>query len=374
MLKIAMIAGPIAYTVALSNALSRYCRIDLYCGRRYAGQEDPSIFSGLAENVTLILYEEYRKRDPRNVLAQYKLCRMLRKGGYDLIHLQFEWEWAMLLFYPLIRKIPLVFTVHDPYQHPGYRHLLILYMDLLQAFFIGKAKRLVVHGSVMRRQLLERYPRVKPEKVLSHLIGDSSLRSRMESNATAGSEPSPDNIILFFGNVRPNKGVPYLAKAEPLIAAKLDNFRIHIVGRCADDSYKKLIVDRNRYVLSEEFLPHDQVAGIFFAASVVVLPYIDATQTAVIPLAYGYGRPVVATAVGGLVDMVEDGITGILVEPRNEKALADAICTILTDKELAGRMGRNAREFAKTRLSWESSAAATADLYESVMAEESGGR
>ena len=62
------------------------------------------------------------------------------------------------------------------------------------------------------------------------------------------------------------------------------------------------------------------------------------------------------------------------MEPRNEKALADAICTILTDKELAGRMGRNAREFAKTRLSWESSAAATADLYESVMAEESGGR
>jgi glycosyltransferase involved in cell wall biosynthesis len=374
MLKIAMIAGPIAYTVALSNALSRYCRIDLYCGKRYAGQEDPSVFSGLAGNVTLILYEEYRKRDPRNAVAQYKLCRMLRKGNYDLIHLQFEWEWAMLLLYPMIRKIPLVFTVHDPYQHPGNRRFFIMYMDLLQAFFIRKAKRLVVHGDVMRRQLLQRYPRVRPEEVLSHLIGDSSLQSRMDSNASAESDPSPDNIILFFGNVRPNKGVPYLVKAEPLLAAKLDNFRIHIVGRCADDSYKKLIVDRSRYVLSEQFLPHDKVAEVFSAATVVVLPYLDATQTAVIPLAYGYGRPVVASAVGGIVDMVEDGKTGILVEPRNERALADALCTILTDKALAGRMGRNAREFAKTRLSWESSAAATANLYQSVVAEAPGGR
>ena len=92
MLKVAMMCGPIAYTVALSNALSRYCRIDLYCGRRSAGGEDPSIFSSLPENVTPILYDEYRKRDPRNVIAHFKLCRILRRGSYDLIHLQHEWE------------------------------------------------------------------------------------------------------------------------------------------------------------------------------------------------------------------------------------------------------------------------------------------
>ncbi len=371
MLRVAMIAGPIAYTVALSKALARYCRIDLYCGRRYADQEDPSIFSGLPENVTPILYDEYRKRDPRNAIAQYKFCRMLRKGNYDLIHLQFEWEWAMMLLYPLIRKIPLVFTVHDPSQHVGYRPSLVRYMDMMQAFFIRKAKRLVVHGAVMRKSLLERYPFVRHETVISHLHGDPSVQGRGAARLT---DSPRHNIILFFGNVRPNKGVPYLVRAEPLIAEKVADFRIHIVGRCADDSYKKLIVDPGRYVIREEFLPHHAVAGIFAAASVVVLPYISATQTGVIPLAYANCRPVVATAVGGIVDVVENGVTGFLVEPRNEKALAEAICAILLDHSLAERMGRSGREFAEKHLSWENAARVTVAMYESVMAEALHGR
>jgi glycosyltransferase involved in cell wall biosynthesis len=374
MLRVAMIAGPIAYTVALSNALARYCTVDLYCGKRYAGGEDPAIFSGLPASVRVILYDEFRKRDPRNVAAQYKLCRMLRSGNYDLIHLQFEWEWAMMLFYPLIRNIPLVFTVHDPYQHVGYRRSLIWYMDAMQAFFIRKAKRLVVHGEVMRKSLLGRYPKVKPESVVSHLVGDPSLLTGEAGGTGPDPEPSPDNVILFFGNVRPNKGVPYLVKAEPLIAERVGNFSIHIVGRCADDSYKKLMRDPARYVLHEEFLPHEAVPGIFTAASVVVLPYISATQTGVIPLAYAYGRPVVATAVGGLVDVVENGVTGFLVEPRNERALADAIVTLLLDRPLARRMGGSAREFAAKNLSWESAAGVTVGMYETVVAEAAGGR
>jgi glycosyltransferase involved in cell wall biosynthesis len=364
MMRIAMIAGPIAYTVALSKALAPYCRIDLYCGKRYAGQEDRAIFAGLPENVTPILYDEYRKRDPRNVIAQIKLCRMLRKGGYDLIHLQFEWEWAMIFLYPLLRKIPLVFTVHDPYQHVGYRRGLIWYMDILQAFFIARARRLVVHGEVMRKSLLKRYPSVKPEKVISHLHGDPSVHAGANIDISA---PAADNTILFFGNVRPNKGVSYLVKAEPLIAEKVTDFRIHIIGRCADDSYKKFMIDPRRYTICEEFLPHDLVAGIFSAATVVVLPYVSATQTGVIPLAYAFGRPVVATAVGGIVDVVENGVTGFLVEPCNETALADAICRILLDSALAKRMGRSAREFAESRLSWGNAARITIEMYASIV-------
>jgi glycosyltransferase involved in cell wall biosynthesis len=372
MLKVAMMCGPIAYTVALSNALSRYCLIDLYCGRRSAGGEDPSIFSGLAENVTPILYDEYRKRDPRNAIAHFKLCRMLRRGSYDLIHLQHEWEWAAMLFYPLIRETPLIFTVHDPIQHAGRPKALVLYMDMLQAFFIRKARRLIVHGTTMRRSLLARYPHVKPERVICHLHGDPSIRS--ESGSCEAPEPSSENIILFFGNIRPNKGLPYLIQAEPLIAGRVRDFRIHIIGRCLDHSYKKFIVDRGRYMIYEEFLPHTAVPWIFTAASVVVLPYISATQTGVIPLAYAYRRPVVASSIGGIVDVVEHGVTGLLVEPRNVPALADAICTLLTDRVLAGRMGREGYAFAQRRLSWDVSARVTIAMYESVVAEASHGR
>jgi len=82
--------------------------------------------------------------------------------------------------------------------------------------------------------------------------------------------------------------VSWLVKAEPIIAATVKDFKIHIVGRCADSSYKRLISDQSRFVITEEFVPHEAVAGIFRAASVVVLPYLSATQPGVIPLAYGF--------------------------------------------------------------------------------------
>ena len=369
MMRVAMVAGPIAYTAALTSALSRYCAIDLYCGKRYAGTEDPAIFRSLPPNVKVILYDEFRKRDPRNVLAQFRLSRMLRKGRYDLIHLQYEWEWSQMLFRPLLRKTPLVFTVHDPYQHVGYSPFLVAYMDILQAFFVKRAARLVVHGETMKASLLRRYKYLDPGIVLSHLHGDPSLDAIAGKPAAEAPAGAPDgNIVLFFGNIRPNKGLPWLVKAEPLIAATVKDFKIHIVGRCADASYKKHISNPGRFIITEEFVPHDAVAGIFRSASVVVLPYISATQTGVIPLAYGFGIPVVATAVGGLVDVVENGKTGFLVEPRNERALAEAISKILLDRDLQLRMGRAAREFAETRLSWDAAAKITMEAYKEVCA------
>ena len=368
MMRIAMIAGPIAYTVALCKALAPRCRIDLYCGKRYAAGEDPEIFRTLPENVRPVFYDEYRKRDPRNILAQYRFSRMLRRGNYDLIHFQYEGELPAMLFYRFWRRTPLVFTVHDPYQHFGYSRFLIWYMDIMQSFLINRSSRLVVHGNTMKNKLLQRYIHVKQEIVVSHLHGDPSVARRDSSVDITRFPEKP--VVLFFGNIRPNKGLPVLIRAESLIARQVPGVTFHIVGRCADDSYKKLIVDRDRYSIREEFVPHDSVPAIFCGASVVVLPYRSATQTGVIPLAYAYGRPVVATTVGGLVDVVEDGKTGFLVPPADEKALGEAIVKILLDPALCSTMGRNGRTFLDEELSWEKAAGITMEMYESIVEEE----
>src|SRR5258707_15408817 len=133
-----------------------------------------------------------------------------------------------------------------------------------------------------------------------------------------------ERLILFFGRIWEYKGLEYLIRAEPLISARVPNVRILIAGRGEDFSrYTEMMVHPDRFIVHNEYIPEERTAEYFRRASVVVLPYIEASQSGVIPLAYSAAKPVVATTVGGLPEMVEDGRTGYLVAPRDTTNLAD---------------------------------------------------
>jgi glycosyltransferase involved in cell wall biosynthesis len=89
----------------------------------------------------------------------------------------------------------------------------------------------------------------------------------------------------------------------------------------------------NRYVSAAE---RD---ALFREASVVVLPYLEATQSGVVPVAYSYAKPVVATSTGALSEAVVDGETGRLVPPADSAALADAVIELLQNREKRHEMG-----------------------------------
>jgi starch synthase len=96
------------------------------------------------------------------------------------------------------------------------------------------------------------------------------------------------------------------------------------------------------------YISDETRAELFAQASVVVLPYIDASQSGVIPIAYSFGKPVVATTVGGLPAMVDDGVTGYLVPPCDERALAEAVIRVLQEPGQAERMGEKGRRKINT--------------------------
>jgi glycosyltransferase involved in cell wall biosynthesis len=165
--------------------------------------------------------------------------------------------------------------------------------------------------------------------------------------------PSPDEPphILYAGRLSPEKGILELVQAArglPLVVAGDGPLR-----------------DRVPEALG--MLPHDELVVRYGRAAVVACPSHREGFGVVCAEAMAHGRPVVASRVGGLVDLVVDEETGILVPPGDVAALRAALERLLGDAGLRERMGAAARERVRERFSWDQVTDATIELYEEVL-------
>jgi len=366
-----LVFGAIDYSVALTSALSKYCHIDFYCSKYFIKGRDSSILNVLKNNAKINCYGKYRIRDIRNISEYHKLCTDIKNRQYDIIHFQEYGPLWMALFWRIYRKFPLVMTVHDPYQHPGIPFPQRVYQDIMQRIFIHRAKKIIVHGSLLKNQVLKRYYKKANKNVVIIPHGDFTIYNYWDKDGISSNKISPNKNILFFGTVRANKGLEYLIKAEPIIRKCLSDYKIIIAGKCdVFERYEKNIEPGARIEVVNKYIPNREVPKYFRDASVVVLPYISATQTGIIPLAYSFGKPVIATNVGAIPEIVEDGKTGILVDPRNEKALAYAIIKLISDNNILKEMSKNALQYCKENLSRDSVAVKTIKIYSEIISEQ----
>jgi glycosyltransferase involved in cell wall biosynthesis len=322
------------YCVRLSNGIAQDqdTRILLFLPSNEAG----SYLHLLSDSVELQLFDRARLRQPfKQVQMVTRLVGQIRHFNPDVIHIQgghLWFNWAL----PMLRDRPLVLTVHDVSMHPGDAQALNTPQWVLDRASY-RARERIVHAPQVKELLLQRlHIPSNTVHVIPHvLIGDEAMDGHMQED---------EHLILFFGRLWEYKGLEYLIRAEPLITSRVPNARIAIAGQGEDfDHYRRMMVHPERFIIYNEYVSDEKRAELFRRASVVVLPYIEASQSGVIPIAYRCGKPVVATTVGGLPDMVEHGRTGYLVPPRDAKALADAIVLLLQDKELRGQFGENGR-------------------------------
>lgn len=162
--------------------------------------------------------------------------------------------------------------------------------------------------------------------------------------------------LLFFGTIREYKGLDVLIDALPRVAASDPGVSLTIAGEpfIAVENLKQRatqtgVADRIEWKLG--YVSDPEVARLLGQCDLVVLPYRNATQSGVVPLAYEFDIPVVATRVGGLEEVVIPGETGYLVPPDDPGALAEAILQFLksADRESFRKRIRGFRR----ELSWE---------------------
>ncbi len=163
-------------------------------------------------------------------------------------------------------------------------------------------------------------------------------------------------VLLFFGFVREYKGLKHLIAALPEITQRLPGAHLLIVGDFGKDKQEYLdLIAQNKVEqflsIYDGYIPDQEVEQYFAASDLVVLPYESATQSGIVQIAYGFERPVVATNVGGLPDVVLHEKTGYLVPPKDSKALADAVVRFFEEQKAAD-FAQNIRKEA-ARYSWD---------------------
>lgn len=332
-LRVALISfGFGEYCVRLASALAQHAEVLLVLPE---GAVSPHI-AKLDAAVHLFTFPSPRLRQP---IQQFRSIRAIFQRVRDfaphLIHYQGAHLWFDLAL-PLFRRYPLIFTIHDFRPHPG-DQLSRKTPFWIEMFARRRADELIVHTQYVRglavRELHADEERIS---VIPHIqIGEKpSISAHHEE----------ERMILFFGRIWEYKGLEYLIRAEPLISARLPDVRILIAGEGEDFSrYARMMVHPDRFIVDNEYISEERAAEYFRRASIVVLPYIEASQSGVIPMAYSAGKPVVATTVGGLPEMVDDGSTGYLVSPRDATQLAEALTRLLLDESLRRQMGMNGK-------------------------------
>lgn len=252
----------------------------------------------------------------------------------------------------LLGNIPSVITCHNVFPHERFP-----FDRLLTKLALSGAEGYIVQSHLDERDLLKVNP--KANYVVSPHPTYNAFRmkgmDRQEAREALGLKNNVP-MLLFFGFVREYKGLKYLLDALPGIRERVPEITLWVVGDFGEDKDRYLDQIGNNGIadtvkLVEGYIPDREVEKYFAASDLVVLPYVSATQSGIVQIAYGFEKPVVVTDVGGLPDVVKDQVTGYVVPSRNACKIADAVIRFfLEDKTVdwQGNIRKQAAEF-----SWE---------------------
>jgi glycosyltransferase involved in cell wall biosynthesis len=344
------------YTVQLANSLSKKETVILMLPKDMPNEH----IDTLDENVNLHLFTQAKHLYyPTHLLKFYEIIKQINILKPDVIHLQAGMT-PFLCFAPLLlKKYPLVTTLHDPKPHIGDERILL--KKITKCCVRKYSDQIIVHGEKLKEQMIQEY-NIPNEKVHAIPIGEHEVAPFKKYEREDIKEDG--NLILFFGRIYEYKGLEYLIKAEPMITEQVPDAKIIIAGTGENfKKYVKMMMNRDNFIVYNRYIPYKEGAELFQRCSVVVLPYIDASQSGVISTAYGFKKPVVVTNVGSISEIVDDGVTGFIVPPKNSEALAEAIVKLLKDEKLRREMGENAYKKLKTDMSWDKIAKETFEVY-----------
>lgn len=180
-----------------------------------------------------------------------------------------------------------------------------------------------------------------------------------------------DHIILYSGRITTAKGLNFLLQAVPKIVSRFENLKVVI---CGSGNYRHDLISLAKelnvssHVVFMDPVPANSFPSLLASCDVFVLPSLTESWGMSVAEALSIEKPVVATKVSGVTEIVHNKETGLVVEPRDASALANAIIQLLTDRSFATRLAKEGRKFVKSNFDWPLLTSKFIDLYKEIVA------
>jgi glycosyltransferase involved in cell wall biosynthesis len=259
--------------------------------------------------------------------------------------------WSIIQLVKRKCQAPITFICHNVIEHESNQIKYLLSRSLLKL-----GSRFIVHADSEKDKLRNMFGDC--EIIKSFLPSFEDLKFEEIEAGQARREiglNEHDETLLFFGFVRQYKGLAVILEALPEILASRPGAKLMIVGEFWKDKKEYLAIIQKlgiagSVIIIDKYVPNEDIGRYFAASDLVVQPYLSATGSGICQLAYGFGKPVIATRVGSLDEVIECGSNGQLVEPGNSRELARAILKSL-DRDTLKQLHENAAH-TKDKFSW----------------------
>ncbi len=293
-----------------------------------------------------------RTLDP---LGVPRLAKVIRQGGYDVVHAHLELAMTLAVPAAALARRPAICTFHHVMRPLTGR---AAGRERLAVEAATRSRRVLFVSEASRHSFQEAYrPRRMPAnwEVMHNGIdignftpgeGDPAVRSQLSGGRTCP-------LVVLSAAFRDFKGIPVAIKSWPVVLQRFPDAVLSLVGGGGLETDLRRLVDDLGLAESVVFAGvRTDMPEVYRAADAVLLPslYGENLPTVLIEAA-ATSRAVAASRIGGIPDIVLDDVTGLLFEPGSEQGVADAVCRLLADAELRQRLGAAARERARDEFS-----------------------
>ncbi len=313
------------------------------------------------DSVSAVSFFVFFKRgikDPRNYFLFSKLASFIKKGNYDVVHIVGQ-NPLLIFLHIFLSRSPRVHNLHESTSHWNKE----TFENKLFLNYLAKRDIEIIFNSQNTQKRFIDFTGCDIAKCHTIYFGFLEHYRLFSKNLSMEKKS-----ILFLGHIKSYKGVEYLIDALPVMVENIPDIKVVIAGRWAVPGLKERAMSHPNIVIIDKYLSSAEMTALLEQASLVVCPYTSASQSAVVTSAYAFFKPVVASNVEGLTEVIDEGRSGLLVPPRDSRALADAIIHILNDQTLYDNMSRYIAGLeTDDRFSWKKNAVLTIEVYKKAI-------
>lgn len=351
-----------AFVFDFTNNLQPNGFVDSTIAKSVIGEKILNYLSEINMKVFIYPVRRLHKYLLGDLYYSYKLIRYIKKNNYDIIHIipaVGRFPFFVLRF---LKNKKLILTLHEVTSHES--NTSHLEMVMLK-WIINNSIPIIFQSNTTKNRFIRfQETQLKKMALKNNLImnrfGLYQTYCCFKSQVSLHLDKKRQNI-LFLGRIVPYKGINILIEAVKILQ---DQYPIHLVVAGNGEPYFDF-KGINSHDFINRSVTNEEIVRLIEESDIVVLPYTSASQSGIPMTVFAFNKPIVASNIDGLSEVIDHMKTGILVDILNGQSFADSIEELLIDKELQKKMEENIKKkYSEGEYSWSSIADRTIDFYQ----------